>query len=195
VITDSVAPVTLHAWAICLRAGEEARRRGDRRAGTDHLLLALFDDPTVEHVLGVNLAQARDAVELLDDQALNAVGLESGTDVPLIPMRAVPSKPSLRDVASKDRIRITPAAKRVLERATKSNRRRLEVTSQQVLAQILTLKPPDHAAVLLDVLGVNRSDVRRRLDLPGARVEPHHEVAAPFTGQSRGGRQTSKPSG
>ncbi len=167
-ITDSVAPMTLHAWAICLRAGEEARRRGDRRAGTDHLLLALFYDPSVEHVLGVNLAQARDAVELLDDQALNAVGLESGTDVPLIPMRAVPSKPSLRDVASKDRIRITPAAKRVLERATKSNRRRLEVTSQQVLAQILTLKPPDHAAVLLDVLDVNRSDVRRRLDLPGA---------------------------
>lgn len=166
--TDSVAPVTLHVWAICLRAGEEARRRGDRRAGTDHLLLALFDDPSVQDILDVNLSQAREALELLDDQALNAVGLESGTNVPLIPMRAVPSKPSLRDVASKDRIRITPAAKRVLEKATKPNRRRLEVTSQQVLAQILALNPPDHAAVLLDVLDVNRSEVRRRLDLSGA---------------------------
>jgi len=38
--TEPLAPGALHAWAICLQAGEEARRRGDRRAGTDHLLLA-----------------------------------------------------------------------------------------------------------------------------------------------------------
>jgi len=31
--------------AIYLRASEEARRRGDRRTGTDHILLALFEDP------------------------------------------------------------------------------------------------------------------------------------------------------
>ena len=43
--TESAAPEMLHGWAIYLRAGEEARRRGDRRSGTDHLLLALFEDP------------------------------------------------------------------------------------------------------------------------------------------------------
>jgi hypothetical protein len=37
-------------------------------------------------------------------------------------------------------------------------------TSQQVLARILTLQPPDPAAVLLGALGVNTSEVRRRLD-------------------------------
>jgi hypothetical protein len=45
----------------------------------------------------------------------------------------------------------------VLEQASKPNRRRLRVTAEQVLAQILTLQPPDPAAVLLDALGVNTS--------------------------------------
>ena len=34
-------------------AREEARRRGDRRVGTEHLLLALLEDPAIEAVLGV----------------------------------------------------------------------------------------------------------------------------------------------
>ena len=62
------------------------------------------------------------------------------------------------------RSRLTPAAKKVLEAASKPNRRRLQVTAQQVLAQILTLQIPDPAAVLLGALGVNTSEVRRRLD-------------------------------
>ena len=59
---------------------------------------------------------------------------------------------------------MTPAAKKVLEESSKPNRRRLQVTSHQVLAQILTLQPPDPAAVLLGALDVNTSEVRRRLD-------------------------------
>jgi hypothetical protein len=53
----------------------------------------------------------------------------------------------------------------VLEDAVKPNRRKTQVTAQQVLAQILTLQPPDPAAVLLGALGVNTSQVRRRLDV------------------------------
>jgi hypothetical protein len=163
--TEPVAPETLHGWAIYLRASEEARRRGDRRTGTDHVLLALLEDPSIEAVLGVSLQQARQALESLDHEALGALGLGSGTDAPPIPMHAVPEKPTLRDIImQKDRLRITPAAKKVLEKASKPNRRRLYVTAQQVLAQILTLQSPDPAAVLLDALGVNTSEVRRRLD-------------------------------
>ena len=161
--TESIEPATLHGWAICLRASEEARRRGDRRVGTDHVLLALFEDPSIEVVLGVSLQQARQALESLDREALGALGLGSGTDAPPLAMRAVPKKPRIRDVAQKDRLRITPAAKKVLEQASKPNRRRLYVTAQQVLAQILALQPPDPAAVLLDALRVNTSEVRRRL--------------------------------
>ena len=163
--TESVAPEVLHAWAIYLQASEEARRRGDRRTGTDHILLALFEDPSIEVVLGVSLLQARQRLESLDHEALGAVGLGSGTDAPPLPMRAVPKKPRIRDVAQKDRLRMTPAAKRVLEEAYKpKGHRRLQVTATEVLAQILALQPPDPAAVLLGALGVNTSEVRRRLD-------------------------------
>ena len=162
--TESVVPEVLHGWAIYLRASEEARRRGDRRVGTDHVLLALSEDPSIEVVLGVSLQQARRALESLDQEALAALGLGSGTDAPPLPTRAVPKKPRLRDVAQKDRLRMAPAAKKVLEEASKPNGRRLQITAQQVLAQILTLQPPDPAAVLLGALGVNTSEVRRRLD-------------------------------
>jgi hypothetical protein len=162
--TEPVAPETLHVWAICLRAGEEARRRGDRRTGTDHLLLALLEDPSVEAVLGVSLQQARQALESLDQEALGALGLGSGADAPPLPMRAVPKKPRIRDVAQKDRLHMAPAAKKVLEQASKPNRRKLQITAQQVLAQILTLQPPDPAAVLLRALRVNTAAVRRQLD-------------------------------
>jgi hypothetical protein len=100
--TESVVPEALHAWAIYLRAGEEARRRCDRRTGTDHILLALLEeDPSIEVVLGVSLQQAREALESLDREALGAVGLGSGTDAPPLPMRAVPKKPRIRDVVEK----------------------------------------------------------------------------------------------
>ena len=161
---ESAAPEVLHGWHVYLQASEEARRRGDRRTGTDHLLLALLEDPSVEVVLGVSLQQARQALDALDHEALGALGLGSGADAPALPMRAVPKKPRLRDVATKDHLRMTPAAKKVLEEASKPNRRRLYVTAQQVLAQILALQPPDPAAALLVALGVNTSEVRRRLD-------------------------------
>jgi hypothetical protein len=127
-------------------------------------LLALFEDPSIEAVLGVNLQQARQALESLDHQALGAFGLGSGIDAPPLPMRAVPKKPTIRAVMKKDRLRMTPAAKKVLEEAVRPNRRKTQVTAQQVLAQILALQPPDPAAVLLGALDVNTSEVRRRLD-------------------------------
>ena len=161
--TEPVAPETLHAWAIYMQASEEARRRGDRRTGTDHILLALFEDPSVEAVLGVTLQQARQALDSLDREALGALGLGSSADAPALPMRAVPKKPG-RDLAKRDRFRMTPAAKKVLEKAYKpKGHRKLQVTGPDVLAEILALQPPDPAAVLLDALGVNTSEVRHRL--------------------------------
>jgi len=161
--TESVAPETLHVWAIYMQASEEARRRGDRRTGTEHLLLALFEDRSIEVGLGVSLQQARQALESLDREALGALGLGPAADAPPLPMRAVPKKPRIRDVINKDRLRMTPAAKKVLEEAVKPNRRGTQVTAQQVLAQILTLQPPDPAAVLLDALGIDREAARQRL--------------------------------
>jgi hypothetical protein len=162
--TESVAPEVLHVWAVALQASEEARRRGDRRTGTEHLLLALLEDRSIEVALGVSLQQGRQALESLDQAALGALGMAFGGHAPPLPVRAVPKKPRLRDVAQKDRLRMTPAAKKVLEEASKLNRRKLQVTAPQVLARILTLQPPDPAAVLLGALGVQPSEIQRRLD-------------------------------
>jgi hypothetical protein len=175
--SESVAPEAHHAWALYLQAGEEARRRGDRRTGTDHLLLALLEDPSIEVVLGVTLQQARQAHEWLDHEALGVLGLGPGADAPALPMRAVPKRPRLRDIAQKDRLRMTPAAKKMLEQAYKpKGHRKFQVTGPEVLAQILTLQPPDPAAALLDALGVNTPEARRRLDavtsLPGDATVP-----------------------
>src|ERR1700759_4508624 len=104
--TESVVPEVLHVWAVYLRASEEARRRGDRRTGTDHVLLAVLEDPPVEAVRGVTLPQARQALESLDQEALGALGLGSGTDAPPLPMHAVPKKPTIRDIAKNDRLRM-----------------------------------------------------------------------------------------
>jgi hypothetical protein len=186
--TEPAAPQVLHPWAIYLQASEEARRRGDRRTGTDHLLLALLEDPSAEAVLGVTLQQARQAHDALDREALGALGMGPGADAPELPMHAVPKEPRLRDLMlQKDRLRMTPAAKKVLEDASKPNRRKLQITAWQVLARILTLQPPDPAAVLLSALGVNTSEVRRGLDLPSqAGQETSGDGAVPFNGQSHG---------
>jgi hypothetical protein len=152
--TESVALEPLHVWSIYLRASEEARRRGDRRTGTEHLVLALVEEPSVGFEVGVGLQQARHALASLDQQALSALGMGSGTDVPSVPARAVPKKPTFRAVMDKDRLRLTPRAKKVLEDAVKPNRRKTQVTAGQVLDQLLALRPPDPAAVLLGALGV-----------------------------------------
>ena len=157
----SVATEEYHPWTTYMWASEEARRRGDRRAGTDHLVLGLLREPTIEALLGVNLQQARHAMETLDREALGALGLGPGVDAPPLPMRAVPKKPTVRGLVH--RLRTTPAAKRVLQEAGKPMRRGKRITARQVLIRILDLQPPDPAAVLLAALGVNTSELGRRL--------------------------------
>ncbi len=161
--TNGATTVTYHPWTTYMWASEEARRRGDRRAGTDHLLLGLLEEPSVEAVLGVSLQEARDALDSLDREALGALGVGPGIDAPELRMHIVPKRPTIKAVI-KDRIQMTPAGKKVLQEAGKPMRRGKHITPQQVLARVLDLEPPDPAAVLLGVLGVNTSEVRRRLD-------------------------------
>jgi ATP-dependent Clp protease ATP-binding subunit ClpA len=186
--SEPAPPETLHPWGIYLQASEEARRRGDRRVGTDHILLAVLEDPSAEGMLGVSLQQARQALDSLDREALGALGLGPGADAPELPMHAVPRKPRLKDLMlQKDRLRMTPAAKKVLEDAVKPNRRKTQVTARQMLARILALQPPDPAAALLGALGVNTPEVRRQLDLPSeAGQQTSRDGAVPFNGQARG---------
>jgi len=155
--------VTYHPWTSYMWASEEARRRGDRKAGTDHLLLGLLEEPSIEAALGVSLEEARDALDLLDREALAAIGIDQELDAPPLRMHPVPVRPTFKAVM-KDRLRMTPVAKRVLQEVGKPMRRGKHITPQQVLVGILDLESPDPAADLLGALGVDTAEVRRRLE-------------------------------
>ena len=183
--TDIASPQTLHVWALYLRASEEARRRGDRRVGTDHLVLALLQEPSIELIIGTTLERARHVLASLDRDALAVLDLdvdldldpdsgpredqsvdadtEGDTSAESSSTRTLTMKPRFRDVARRDRLRLTPAAKALLEDASRPNRHRLYVTARQVLLAVFELRAPDPAAVLLDALGVDASGIRHRL--------------------------------
>ena len=168
-----------HPWTTAVYAREEARRRGDRRVGTEHLVLGLLREPDVAHLLGCDLGTAREALDAMDRDALVAIGIDRALDAPPVPTREPAlrgARPSLKAVLA-DRLPMTPVAKRVLEESGKDLRHGRSIDPRQrargwsrerVLIALLSLAPPDPAAALLDALEVNRDGVSTRLSEPSA---------------------------
>jgi ATP-dependent Clp protease ATP-binding subunit ClpA len=140
-------------------ATEEARRRGDRRLGTDHLLLGLLheQDSPAARALGVSLADARAAVDALDQAALAAVGIEAGS------LGEGPPVSFGRRLAP-----LTSGARAVFKRAVDEARpsRSGRIATTHFLLALLSLQRPDPAAELLAALGVDPAAVRKRLGGP-----------------------------
>ncbi|PZG12171.1 Clp protease N-terminal domain-containing protein [Nonomuraea aridisoli] len=140
--------------AVVIKAAfEEARLRGDRRMGTEHLLLGLLHHPESAQALGVDLAAARTALEELDRAALRMLGLEVG-DLPGTPRK----HPRVPDTA------LTSSARAVLNQAIKATtmKTRHEVPRHLTLG-LLEQTPPDPVAQLVDQLGIDRTTVRSRI--------------------------------
>jgi hypothetical protein len=151
-------------WSTYTDAREEARRRGDRKVGTEHLILALLREPVLAQALGCDLKTARDALDAMDQDALAAVGIGASFNAPPIPIDEPikrPSRPLLHALQG-DRLPMTPAAKTAMETSYKQIRRG-PLFPQQVLLAVLELKPPDPAAELIAALGVDRAAARERL--------------------------------
>ena len=165
--TRSGTPGSYHPWTTYIDAREEARRCGDRKVGTDHLLLGLLHDQDIASVLGTDLPSARDAAGALDRQALAVLGIGPALDAPPLPMRDTPGRPTLKAVLT-DRLPLTPAAKLVLTEAGKPMRRSRRISARQVLLRLLEQDAPDPAAALLAALGVDRAAVREHLGPPPA---------------------------
>jgi ATP-dependent Clp protease ATP-binding subunit ClpA len=136
---------------VYLDASAEAKRRGDRRVSTEHILLAMLVNPHARtaRALGVDLATARAALQRLDREALAAVGIDVSYEGPVFPGR------------EKERLPLTPAAKATF--AGLGGAARGERLSINVLLALLETTGPDPAAELLDALSVDRSHVRRQL--------------------------------
>jgi hypothetical protein len=152
-------------WRVYIDAREEARRRGDRKVGTEHLLLGLFREPVLAQALGCDLQTARDALDAMDHDALAAVGIGAAFTAPPIPIDEPikrPSRPTLKAVL-RDRLPLTPAAKTALEESYKEIRRGHHPGPQQVLLTVLELEPPDPAAELIAALGIDRAAARQHL--------------------------------
>jgi Clp amino terminal domain, pathogenicity island component len=155
-------------WATCVYAREEARRRGDRRVGTEHLVLGLVREPEVSQVLGFDLGAAREALDAMDRDALVAVGIDRALDAPPVPTRepALGGRRAVLKAVLMDHLPMTPVAKRVIEEAGKDARHRQRAgrwSRERVLIALLSLTPPDPGAALLDALDVDRAGVRARL--------------------------------
>ncbi len=157
-------------WSTYIDAREEARRRGDRKVGTEHLILGLLHEPVPAQALGCDLQTARDALDAMDHDALAAIGIGAAFNAPPIPIDE-PIRRSARaafKAALRDRSPMTPAAKTAMEDAYKETRRGHGAGPQQVLLTLLELKPPDPAAELLAALGVDRAAARQRLGMERA---------------------------
>jgi hypothetical protein len=159
----------VHPSGMYLHGCDEARRRGDRKVGTEHLLLGLLHEDAIARALGVDLAAARAALDGLDRDALSAIGVGPYPEPSATPVTGPtrPRRPGLREVL-RERMPMTATAKRVLEEATRGLRRGHWVPPERVLLAVCDLKPPDAAADLLDHLGVDRTRLRCTRAQPAA---------------------------
>ena len=139
--------------AVMTHAPAEARQRGDRRVGTEHLLLGVLHDPAAAEALGVRVPSARAALAALDEAALAAIGVDA-RGVERATVRA-PTK----------RMPFTSGAKATLSRALAVAKRAgaRRITSVHLLVGLLDGDRTDAATDILTELGVDRVAVRTRL--------------------------------
>lgn len=145
--------------ALFAAAAEEVGRLGDRRIGTQHLFLALFDgnDSLARRVLGTDREAARRALTDLDHRALAAVGIDASP----------PERP--RTTPSGRRPPLTSGARAVLKKAV--DRARADdakvIDERHLLLAFLDLDRPDPAATLIDELGIDTGRARSDLERHG----------------------------
>jgi ATP-dependent Clp protease ATP-binding subunit ClpA len=147
-------------------ARNEAERRGDRRIGSDHLLIALLQDDATAQFVGVSADAARAAADELDRSALSAIGLTVG-DGTYTPATYTPAAytPAGRGASRKSVTSITRGAKGVIEQsmAHAASVKARVVSSEHMLLALLDKKQPDPAAALLAALPVDHAALRARL--------------------------------
>jgi len=134
-------------------AMDEAAGRGDRRIGTDHLLLGVLHDPEVAEIVGVDARAAREAADALDRQALAAIGLDLG------------GFEATRGAAGSKRPPFTSGAKSVMKQmlANTTAEKARRIAPKHLLLALLERQEPDPAASLLAALAIDTRDVRHKV--------------------------------
>jgi ATP-dependent Clp protease ATP-binding subunit ClpA len=141
------------------QAANEAALRGDRRIGTDHLLLGLLHDRDAARAIGVDLEQAQAVARQLDRAALEAIGIDPG-ETPLA------HKPAgTRHTPPTSAMRATMARAFTIAREEHAR----EVEPRHLRQALLELEPPDPAAALLQALGISQNSTASNAAPPKAR--------------------------
>ncbi|MFJ9832817.1 Clp protease N-terminal domain-containing protein [Streptomyces sp. NPDC101169] len=145
------------ARAAVASALEEATLRGDRRIGTEHLLLGVLHEPGAARAFGADLDAARAALDALDRTALAVVGIDvQGIERPPIP-------------ASRKRTPFTSNARAVLPRALVETRKAgsRRIAPEHLLLALIDSEQPDPVAELMAQLDIDRALVRERVGRTG----------------------------
>ncbi|MBT2587646.1 Clp protease N-terminal domain-containing protein [Arthrobacter sp. ISL-95] len=134
-------------------AMEEARGRGDKRLGTEHLLLGALHEPEPSAVLGITLEDAHNAASRLDADALKAIGLETKN----LKGAAMPTKGRKPPFSS--------GAKEVMAHMVKQamDQKARQITTSNLLMALLDREEHDPVSALLEELKVDKTTVRARL--------------------------------
>lgn len=153
-MSDTATPARLKP--VLDLAREEATLRGDRRIGTDHLLLALLHDAAAPpaRAVGATVADGREALDSLDRAALGSLGIH--LDGPLTP-------PPVR---GHRRLPFNSAARAAIgaaKREADADRKGRRIEPRHLLLALLAARHPDPAAALLTELGRTPASVRERL--------------------------------
>lgn len=141
------------ARAAVVDARTEAGRRGDRRIGSEHLLIALLQDEELAQLVGADADDARAAVDEMDRAALAAIGVDLGGFAPAA--RAALGK----------HVPFSSGAKAVLQRSlsTAAGEKAAVITPRHMLLALLDLSQPDQAAALFARLSADPAAVRERV--------------------------------
>jgi ATP-dependent Clp protease ATP-binding subunit ClpA len=132
----------------------EAERRGDRRIGSDHLLLALLQDDELAQLVGVDGAAAHTAADQLDRAALAAIGITLDE-----------FQPTGRAALGRHVPLMTSGAKAVIQQSLSNAaaEKARTITSRHMLLALLDRHEPDPAATLLAALAIDQPALRERL--------------------------------
>jgi ATP-dependent Clp protease ATP-binding subunit ClpA len=162
---------THDAPAVVTAAVAEAERRGDRRVGTEHLLLGAIASPNtvttaVMDALALDLRSARQALEDSDTAALAAVGI--GAEVVMPPASSVADQPTSRrpSLWPLRHRPFTAGARQAIEGALREAvvRRHGSIGAEHVVLALCARDEPDPDVNVLATLGTSAADVRAELE-------------------------------
>ena len=142
-----------------------ARRRGETRIGTDHLLMAVVTAGNeIARAAGLSMERLQDALDQMDGSALGAFGIDAAPEAWKMPSEVAESlrfRPRRRRPKSRHHLPLSAGAKQSLRKSVRValDHRHRRVTTNHLLAALSTAGQNDPAIRLLRTSAVDPADL------------------------------------